>query len=115
VRTNTHASRRILRALAVALLPLVLSLPGACASRASTGKPQASHKGVGVVVAVAPEKSRIKIQHDAIEGYMEAMTMWFTVKDASMLDGIAPNDKIEFTVTEEDSADVVTELKKIPS
>jgi Cu/Ag efflux protein CusF len=38
--------------------------------------------------------------------------MWFSVKDKSMLDGIASNDKVEFTVTEEDSADVITELKK---
>ena len=112
MRTNTQTSRRIARVLAVALLPLLLSLPGACACRASTG-PQVTHKGVGVVVAVAPEKSRIKIQHDTIEGYMEAMTMWFTVKDASMLQGIAPNDKIEFTITEEDSADVITEIKKV--
>jgi Cu/Ag efflux protein CusF len=111
VRTHTHTSRRVLRALAVAFLPLVLSLSGACASRASTGQ-RVSHKGVGIVVAIAPEKSRIKIDHEAIEGYMEAMTMWFSVKDKSMLDGIASNDKVEFTVTEEDSADVITELKK---
>jgi Cu/Ag efflux protein CusF len=75
----------------------------------------ATHKGRGVVVVVNVEKARIKINHEKIDGFMEPMTMWFDVKDASMLSGIAPSDKVEFTITEEAAADVITELRKIPS
>jgi len=44
---------------------------------------------------------------------MDAMTMWFEVKDPKLLQGIDVNDRIEFVVTEEASADVVTEIKKV--
>ena len=72
----------------------------------------ATHKGVGVVVEVDAAKGRIKINHEEIAGYMDAMTMWFRVKDKAMLEGIAPNDRVEFTITEMDAGDVLTELKK---
>lgn len=98
-----------------ALVAIALSF--GCASQkgmtaAATG---ATHKGRGVVVVVNAEKSRVKINHEEIEGFMGAMTMWFDVKDRGMLNGIAPGDKVEFTITEEASADVITELRKIPS
>ena len=109
---TTAANRSIfLRALAVAS---VLSFAAACASHAvelhATG---ATHRGAGVVVAVDAEKGRVKIKHEKIEGYMDAMTMWFEVKDPKLLEGLAPNDRVEFVVTEEASADVVTEIKKV--
>lgn len=96
---------------------VAIALSFGCASHrgmtaAATG---ATHKGRGVVVVVNVEKSRVKINHEKIEGFMEAMTMWFDVKDAAMLSGIAPSDKVEFTITEETSADVITELRKLPS
>lgn len=100
------------RAIAGLALALVLVLPAAC-SASSKPKQRVSHKGVGVVVAINMEKGRVKIQHETIEGYMEAMTMWFDVKDASMLSGLQPNDKVEFTITEEESADVITEIRKV--
>ena len=71
-----------------------------------------THQGVGVVVAIDAAKGRVKIKHEEIKGYMDAMTMWFRVKDKAMLESIAPNDPVEFTITEEDAGDVLTELKK---
>ncbi len=95
--------------LALALLLGGLLFSSACA------KPKAAvtHRGVGVVVEINTAKSRVKIDHEAIEGWMEAMKMWFDVKDAKMLEGLAPNDKVEFVVTEEESSDVITEIRKI--
>jgi Cu/Ag efflux protein CusF len=97
-------------------LVLLLVLPlaaAACASGASRAqKPPVTHEGVGVVVDVNVEKGRIKINHEKIEGYMEPMTMWFSVKDPALLEGLQPSDKVAFTVAEEDSADVIVELRK---
>lgn len=97
---------------AVVAVVFAFALSAACASSRASKASGASHRSVGVVVAINQEKGRVKLNHEAIDGYMEAMTMWFDVKDPKMLEGLAPNDKVEFVVTEEDSADVVTEIKK---
>lgn len=110
MRLSIHPSRPA-GALALAVAACVLSLTAACAKQQPSG-PRPTHKGVGVVVAVDVAKSRVKINHENIEGWMDAMTMWFDVKEAKMLDGISPNDRVEFVVTEEESADVITELRK---
>jgi Cu/Ag efflux protein CusF len=75
-------------------------------------KQQVTHTGKGIVLGVDPAKSRVKINHEKMEGYMDAMTMWFNVSNASLLNGIAEGDSVEFTVTEEASADVVTAIRK---
>lgn len=101
-------------ALALAAAVSVLSLSAACASGpAASQSPRVTHRGVGVVVDLNAEKGRVKIAHEKMEGYMDAMTMWFDVKDPKMLDGLAPKDRVEFVLTEEDSADVLTEIKKV--
>jgi Cu/Ag efflux protein CusF len=114
---RSTSSFRAARALALAAAVCGLSLPAACASRpaASTAAqaPRATHRGAGVVVAVNAEKGRVKINHEKIEGYMDPMTMWFEVKDPKMLEGLAPNDRVEFVITEEESADVLTEIRKV--
>jgi protein SCO1/2 len=58
----------------------------------------------GIVREVLPERRRAKIEHEAIPGYMAAMTMTFDVKERKELDGIEPGDKISFrmVVTEKD-------------
>ena len=97
-------------------LVLLLAIPllVACSSEPSRAqKPLVTHQGVGVVVDVNVQKSRVKINHEKIEGYMEPMTMWFEVKDATMLAGLQPNDRVAFTVAEEESADVIVEIRKI--
>lgn len=47
----------------------------------------------------------VRIAHEEIPGYMAAMTMPFTVKDPSLLAGLAPGDRVQFelAVTENDS------------
>lgn len=108
---------RPLRVLAVPVAFVIVSVLASCASHSPTtaAAPGATYKGRGIVVAVDAEKARIKINHEKIEGFMDAMTMWFDVKDASLLTGIAPSDKVEFTIVEEASADMITELRKSPA
>lgn len=50
----------------------------------------------GVVHDIMPDKNKVKIAHEEIPGYMDAMTMTFDVKSPSELSGIKPGDSISF-------------------
>ena len=58
----------------------------------------------GIVQQIAPDGRKATIKHEAITGYMAAMTMDFSVRDTNELAGIASNDEITFklAVTEND-------------
>jgi len=57
-----------------------------------------SYKGVGVVKGIDPKAPAIEIDHEDIVGLMPAMQMQFPVTDANLLQGIAVNDHIDFTI-----------------
>jgi protein SCO1/2 len=65
-------------------------------------EPDADQTGIksfnarGVVRQIADDRSKVTIQHEAIAGYMSAMTMEFNVKDTNELNGISPSDEITF-------------------
>lgn len=67
----------------------------------------------GVVREILPEKKKIKITHEEISGYMEAMTMMLDVKDAKELNGLQAGDSLSFRmlVTEDDGW--IDQLKKL--
>jgi protein SCO1/2 len=50
----------------------------------------------GVVRQIADDRHKATIQHEAIPGYMSAMTMEFNVKDTNELNGISQSDEITF-------------------
>ena len=50
----------------------------------------------GIVRAITPDRRTATIQHQAVPGYMGAMTMDFTVKDTNDLKDISPDDEITF-------------------
>jgi len=54
--------------------------------------------GVGTVVEVRNKKNRIVLDHEAIEGHMEAMEMAYKVESAALLDGLEPGEKVVFTI-----------------
>lgn len=58
----------------------------------------------GVVREVFPEKKQVKIDHEKIPNYMDAMTMDFEVKNTNELQGLQAGDQIAFrmVVTSED-------------
>jgi len=67
----------------------------------------------GLVKEVQPDRKKVKIAHEEIPGYMEAMTMMLDVKDAAELAGLTPGDTISFRmiVTEDDGwIDRITRL-----
>ena len=71
-----------------------------------------SYHGVGVVKSLNPKGPAIEIDHGDIEGLMPAMQMEFPVTDASLLNGIAVNDRIDFTVEENAGEMRITAIKK---
>jgi protein SCO1 len=67
----------------------------------------------GVVKEVLPASKQVRIEHEKIADYMDAMTMLFDVKNTNELAGLAPGDNISFRmiVTEDDGwIDRVTRL-----
>ncbi len=67
----------------------------------------------GVIREVFPEKKKVRITHEDIPGYMEAMTMMLDVRDARDLASFQPGDSVSFRmlVTEDDGW--IDQLKKI--
>ena len=57
-----------------------------------------TYQGVGVVKALNPERPGIEIAHEDIEGLMPAMQMEFPVTEGALLNGLAVNDRIDFTI-----------------
>ena len=83
---------------------------GSPSASASAAAAQAnSYQGIGIVKKIDPKAPAIEIDHGDIEGLMPAMQMLFPVTDGSMLNGIAVNDRVEFTVTTDFK---VTAIKK---
>ena len=88
------------------LLVLALALP----ATGSTNAPAAASTNRqifqvrGVVMGLEPNGKAVRIKHEAIPGYMAAMTMPFDVKDTNELAGLAAGDTASFRmiVTEDD-------------
>jgi len=75
------------------------SAPAASSGPAAAVQTNTYH-GAGVVKAVFtnPKAPAIEIDHGDIDGLMPAMQMEFPVTDPKLLNGIAVNDKIDFTI-----------------
>src|ERR1051325_3032887 len=71
-----------------------------------------SYHGVGVVTGLNPKAPAIRINHGDIEGLMPGMEMEFPVSDAGLLNGIAVNDQIDFTLEDNAGLMRVTAIKK---
>ena len=70
------------------------------------------YKAEGVVKAINPKGPAIEIDHGDIEGLMPAMQMEFPVTDANLLNGLAVNDRIDFTVENATDGMKVVAIKK---
>ena len=73
-----------------------------------------SYHGVGVVkhVYTNPKAPAIEIDHGDIDGLMPAMQMEFPVTDPHLLDGIAVNDRVDFTIDAAAGQMKVSAIKK---
>src|ERR1700743_1505306 len=66
---------------------------GAAGSSASSGDVK-TYKLRGKIISTNPKTGEATIQHDAIVGFMEAMTMPYKLKDPSILSELHPGDMI---------------------
>lgn len=67
----------------------------------------------GVIREVYPEKKKVKITHEDIPGYMEAMTMMLDVRDAKELSGLVAGDNVTFRMLVTDDDGWIDQLKKL--
>lgn len=70
------------------------------------------YKGEGVVKALNPKAPSIEIDHGELGALMPAMQMEFPVTDANLLNGLAVNDRIDFTVENGPEGMKVVAIKK---
>lgn len=71
-----------------------------------------TYEGVGIVKSLNPKRPGIEIDHEDIEGLMPAMQMEFPVPDESLLNGLAVNDRIDFTIEDGVGEMTVIAIKK---
>lgn len=82
---------RWLRDLVVAFVTFVFALSLGC-----TRKPEARHYPMqGRIISVDKLGKQLLIDHAAIPGFMEAMTMPYSVADRAMLEQVRPGDEIK--------------------
>jgi protein SCO1/2 len=67
-----------------------------------------TYKLRGKIVSSNPSTSQVTISHEAIPGFMDAMTMPYRIKDANVVSELHPGDVItaDLMVSESDDADV---------
>jgi protein SCO1/2 len=67
----------------------------------------------GVVKAVKPSVPSVVVSHDAIEGYMEAMTMEFQADDPKEVEGLTPGDAVRFRLTVTDRRGWIDQVQRL--
>jgi len=89
------------------ILPLLACL-GTAAVMAPSPASGAAHPTAeswlarGVIRAFGPDRKSISIAHEAIDGYMGAMTMSFEPRDAKLLAPFAVGDRVAFEFVDTD-------------
>jgi len=73
---------------------------------------QEIHPATGVVTEVTPAEKKVTIKHDAIPGYMQAMTMPFDVKDTNELSNLSSGDSISFRIVVEGNEGWIDQIRK---
>lgn len=89
----------------LAALNVLVGCQGEPSSTAAPNKAVKDYALRGVVREVDVAGNEVVLKHEAIDGYMTAMTMPFTVKQGALPEGLKPGDKVAGTlrVTSEDS------------
>jgi protein SCO1 len=67
----------------------------------------------GQIVSIAPDRAEATIKHEDIKGLMPAMTMPYKVREARLLDGVAPGDLIEARLVIVPNDAYLTEVRKV--
>jgi len=71
-----------------------------------------THKATGIVTNIDRADGKVTLKHDPIKSLnWPSMTMAFTVKDKTMLDGLARDKKVEFEFVQQGQQFVITSIK----
>jgi protein SCO1/2 len=82
-------------------------------ARATTNATPRIFQVKGVIHEVFPEKKQVKIAHENIPGYMEAMVMMLDVRQADELKGLEPGDQVSFRMLVTDDDGWIDQIKKL--
>ncbi len=91
---------------------LGLALLAGCAKAPAPPPPAETHSTTGVVTEVRP--GVLVIQHQDFPGFMKGMTMPFELADTGLARGIAPGDRVAFTLTKTERGYPLTAIQKLP-
>jgi protein SCO1 len=69
----------------------------------------------GIITAIDPGQKGVEIRHEAIPGYMPAMTMPFTAKATEELAGLAPGQAVSFQLSVTDTKAWIDQIRRIES
>lgn len=78
----------------------------AMAQHTGAAEPTGQHTvvGEGKVIAVVPSNDQLVVDHEAIQGFMDAMTMGYRVDPPALLEGLQAGDHIRFTIDTQQKA-----------
>jgi Cu/Ag efflux protein CusF len=71
-----------------------------------------SYPARGIVEKIAPDRHTATIHNETIPGYMDEMTMDFSVHNTNELNGISPGEKITFTVIVSTNDEWIENIKR---
>jgi len=107
-------TERVMRRLFISSLLAVIVLAGChsgqkAATQQGSGQNFKVYKLRGKVVSTNSAKGEVTLNHEAIAGFMEAMTMPYKLKDAAILSELHPGDVItaDVLVSQEPDADIL--------
>ena len=91
----------------------VLSLCLAFAASACTKSDERTFTLQGQVLSLEPARKLLTVKHEEIKGFMPAMTMPYEVRDAKLLDGLAPGDLINATLVVVSNGAFLSAIRKV--
>jgi protein SCO1 len=69
----------------------------------------------GEVVSVTAARNEVVLNHEAVAGFMQAMTMPFPVASRELLDGVDPGDRVEGVLLVEGARYALVSLAELPT
>jgi protein SCO1/2 len=91
----------------------VLSLSVAFAASACSKSDERTFTLQGQVLSLEPARKLVTVKHEEIKGFMPAMTMPYEVRDAKLLDGLAPGDLINATLVVVSNGAFLSAIRKV--
>ena len=92
--TNDRSGSRLILQIFCGLLLICGVLFCGCSKSAPTASKFQTYKMRGTIVAVHADDKSASIDAEAIPGFMDAMTMEYTIRDSATLSKLKPKDKI---------------------